>query len=85
MTYRIEYLTSSVPSGVCHALTADSADLDGAEEEAYARSEVPRVLMGVTGFQIRESDAGDAITVVRLTPDQGRRAQTKARGRKPAG
>lgn len=66
MSYRIEYLTSSVPGSVCHALAAESEDLDSAEEEAYARSEVPRVLMGATGFQIRETETGDALTVVRF-------------------
>ncbi len=65
MTYRIEYVrATSDAESVCQALMAQSDDLDDAEEEAFARSEVPRLLLGATGFQIRDADEGEVVTVV---------------------
>ncbi len=65
MTYRIEYVrATSDAESVCQALMAQSDDLDDAEEEAFARSEVPRVLMGATGFLIRDGD--EVVTVTKF-------------------
>jgi hypothetical protein len=61
MSFRIEYVRATEPKVVCHALVADADTLDDVEEEAYARSEVPRVLYGATGFEIHDTDAGDRV------------------------
>lgn len=65
MSYRIEYLTETTePATVCHTLLAHGDDLDDVEEEAFARSEVPRVLCGATGFQIRHMNAVDEVVAI---------------------
>ena len=61
MSYRIEYVRAIEPRVVCHTLVADADSLDDVEEEAYARSEVPRVLYGATGFEIHDTDADDKV------------------------
>lgn len=65
MSFHIEYVTSvSAPSQVCHSLISDADEFDDAEEEAYARSEVPRVLMGAKGYRIRKVGSGDTVAVI---------------------
>lgn len=65
MSYRIEYLRETTEAEtVCHTLLSHGADLDEVEEEAFARSEVPRVLCGATGFQIRQLDTLDEVIAI---------------------
>lgn len=61
MSYRIEYVRAADPKVVCQALVADADTIEDVEEEGYARSEVPRVLYGATGFEIRDTDKGDRV------------------------
>jgi hypothetical protein len=61
MSYRIEYVREAEPKVVCHALVTNAGTLEEVEEEGYARSEVPRVLYGATGFEIHDTDADDKV------------------------
>ena len=61
MSYRIEYVRAADPKIVCQALIADAETIEDVEEEGYARSEVPRVLYGATGFEIRDTEADDRV------------------------
>lgn len=61
MSYRIEYVRATEPNVVCQSFVTEAETLEDVEEEGYARSEVPRVLYGATGFEIRDTDEEDRV------------------------